>query len=307
MNAEIVVTVLQRTIVAGTPLLLGTIGGVIHERSGILNLGIEGMMALGAVSAFITTLLTGNPALGILAAILCGAASALIHAFACITLQANQVISGLALTMLGLGVSGFWGKAYIGIPLEVKINKIKIPLLSDIPFVGKILFSQDIFFYLAVVLGFAAWFFLMKTKAGITVRATGESPKAVSAQGINPNFIRYICTMVGGAFAGFAGAHLSISYSKSWIEGLTSGRGWIVVALIIFSFWNPLRAFLGAFLFGGIFVLQYILQPLGISPNFLSMLPYLCTLLVLLFSSIKGARYMAPPAALGEIFRKEER
>ena len=304
---DIVLSVLQRTIVAGTPLLLGTIGGVIHERSGILNLGIEGMMALGAVSAFITTLLTGHPVWGMLVAVLVGGAAAFIHAFACVTLQANQVISGLALTMLGLGVSGFVGKPYIGIPLEVKINKFKIPLLGDIPFVGKILFHQDIFFYLAVLLGIGTWFFLMKTRAGITLRATGESPKAVAAQGLNPAVIRYAATMAGGAFCGLAGAHLSIAYSKSWIEGLTSGRGWIVVALIIFSFWNPLRAFLGAFLFGGIFVLQYILQPLGISPNFLSMLPYLATLLALLFSSLKGARHMAPPAALGEVFRKEER
>ncbi|MBI9104127.1 MAG: ABC transporter permease [Spirochaetales bacterium] len=304
---EIIISVLQRTIVAGTPLLLGTIGGIIHERSGILNLGIEGMMALGAVSAFITTLLTGHPALGMLVAVLVGGASALIHAFACITLQANQVISGLALTMLGIGVSGFWGKPYIGIPLEVKINKFKIPVLGDIPIIGEILFYQDIFFYLAIFLGLGTWFFLMKTRLGITLRATGESPKAVAAQGLNPSLIRYLATIVGGAFSGLAGAHLSIAYSKSWIEGLTGGRGWIVVALIIFSFWNPLRAFLGAFLFGGIFVLQYILQPLGISPNFLSMLPYLATLLVLLFSSIKGARHMASPASLGEIFRKEDR
>ena len=304
---EIIISVLQRTIVAGTPLLLGTIGGIINERSGIMNLGIEGMMALGAVSAFITTLTTGLPFLGILVAILVGAAAALIHAFTCITLQANQVISGLALTMLGLGVSGFWGKPYIGIPLEVKIQKFHFPLLSRIPFIGQILFYQDIFFYLSIILGIAAWFFLMKTRPGIAVRAAGESPQAAEAQGLNPNLIRYICVVVGGGFAGLAGAHLSIGYSKSWIEGMTSGRGWIVVALIIFSFWNPRRAFLGAYLFGGIFVLQYLLQPLGISPNFLAMLPYLSTLGVLLFSSLKGYRHMAGPASLGLAYRKEDR
>jgi len=304
---DIIISVLQRTIVAGTPLLLGTIGGIINERSGIMNLGIEGMMALGAVSAFITTYLTGHPLLGLLVAILVGCAAALIHAFTCITLQANQVISGLALTMLGLGVSGFWGKPYIGIPLEVKIQKFHFPLLSKIPFIGPILFYQDIFFYLSILLGVGAWFFLMKTRPGIAVRAAGESPQAAEAQGLNPNLIRYLCVVIGGGFAGMAGAHLSIAYSKSWIEGMTSGRGWIVVALIIFSFWNPLRAFMGAYLFGGIFVLQYLLQPLGISPNFLAMLPYLATLAALLVSSLKGYRHMASPAALGVAYRKEER
>lgn len=304
---EILTSVAQRTLVAGTPLLLGTIGEVICERSGILNLGVEGVMSLGAVTAFIVTFNTHSLWMGVAAAAIAGMLFCLLHALASITLQANQVVSGLALTMLGLGISGLAGKPYVGRPLAAKMTPVALPFLSKIPLLGPILFVQSPFFYLGIFLALFAWFLLKYTRLGIKIRSAGENPTATEAQGINVNRLRYWCVVTGGAFYGLAGANLSISYSKSWIEGMTAGRGWIVIALTIFALWNPLRAILGAFLFGGIFVLQYLLQPLGISPNFLSMLPYLATLLVLLLGGLKDKRRMNAPAMLAEPYIRGQR
>lgn len=309
MQIEILTSILTRTVVAGTPLLLGTLGEIVTERAGILNLGVEGMMSFGAATGFIVTYNTGNPWLGMIAAIIAGALISVIHAFVTVSLRANQVVSGLALTMLGIGLSGLWGKPYIGRPLTIKMNAIAIPYLSDIPILGKVLFYQDAYFYLSVILGILVWFILKHTKAGITVRSVGENPKAAETLGINVTMVKYLCVMVGGAFAGMAGAHLSTAYSKSWIEGMTSGRGWIVIALTIFALWEPSKAFIGAYVFGGIFVLQYVLQPLGISPNLLAMLPYLTTLVVLLSYGLssKGQRKMSAPATLGEPYIRGSR
>ncbi|MCP5515605.1 MAG: ABC transporter permease [Spirochaetales bacterium] len=306
---QIITSVLTRTLIAGTPLLLGTVGEIISERGGVMNLGVEGMMAVGAVSGFAVTYTTGNPWLGLAFSMICGALFALIHAFVSISLRANQVVSGLALSMLGLGISGLWGKPYIGKPLAIKMEAVNLPYLRDIPYIGEIFFRQDPYFYLSIILGAGAWFFLYRTKLGIVVRSTGENPRAAETQGINVHLVQYLCVMAGGAFAGLAGSHLSIAYSKSWIEGLTAGRGWIVIALTIFSMWDPKRAFTGAYVFGGIFVLQYLLQPLGISPNFLAMLPYLTTLAVLVFYglSLEGHRKMHAPAHLGEPYKRGER
>lgn len=304
---EILISVAKRTMIAGTPLLIGTVGEVICERSGILNLGVEGVMSVGAVVAFIVTYYTGNPWIGMAAAVAAGMAVSIIHAFASVTLQANQVVSGLALTMIGLGLSGMLGKPYVGKPLSVKMNDVAIPYLSDIPFVGPVLFNQSPYFYIAILLALAAWFFLERTRLGIKVRSTGENPRATETQGVNVSAIRYACVIIGGGFSALAGAHLSTSYSKSWIEGMTAGRGWIVIALTIFALWNPGRAILGAFIFGGIFVLQYLLQPLGISPNFLAMLPYIATLVILLAVSLKDARRLNAPAMLGEPYKRGER
>lgn len=304
---EVLVSVAQRTLVAGTPLLIGTIGEIICERSGILNLGVEGVMAVGAVTAFIVTHHTGNPWLGLCVAIIAGMLVSIVHALASVSLQSNQVVSGLALTMLGLGLAGLLGKPYVGQPLAVQIDAVPIPFLADIPIVGPIFFNQSPFLYLAVLLAVTAWFVLEHTLLGIRIRSTGENPKATETQGVNVSLIRYWAVMVGGGFSAMAGAHLSISYSKSWIEGMTAGRGWIVIALTIFALWNPLRAMLGAFLFGGIFVMQYLLQPLGISPNVLAMLPYLATLLVLLVGGLRDRRRLNAPAMLGEPYRRGER
>jgi len=304
---DIIISVAQRTLVAGTPLLLGTIGEVICERSGILNLGVEGVMAIGAVTAFIITFVTGNPWFGLLAAIIAASLISIIHAFASITLQASQVVSGLALTMLGLGISGLVGKPYIGKPLTIKMQNWAIPVLSDIPILGPILFDHSPFFYMALGLAVIAWFTLEYTRLGIIIRSAGENPRATETQGINVYRVRYWCVIIGGALSGMAGAHLSTSYSKSWIEGMTAGRGWIVIALTIFALWNPLRAVIGAFLFGGIFVIQYLLQPLGISPNFLAMLPYISTLLVLFIGALRDSRRFNAPAMLAEPYRRGER
>lgn len=304
---DVFVSVAQRTLIAGTPLLLGTIGEVICERSGILNLGVEGVMAIGAVAAFIVTFYTQDPWLGVMAAILAGMMISVIHAFASVSLQSNQVVSGLALTMLGLGMSSLAGKPYVGKSLVTKMNTVAIPYLVDIPIVGKIFFDQSPFFYMALLLALAAWFILEYTELGIKIRSTGENPKATEAQGVNVSLIRYGCIIIGGGFSGLAGANLSISYSKLWIEGMTAGRGWIVIALTIFALWNPMRAIIGAFLFGGIFVLQYLLQPLGISPNLLAMLPYLATLLVLLMIGLGDRKKLNAPAMLGEPYKRGER
>jgi general nucleoside transport system permease protein len=304
----LVLSVLERTIAAGTPLLLGTLGEVLAERAGILNLGVEGMMSVGAVSGFMVALATGSPWAGLLAAAAAAAALSLLHAFSSITLKVNQVVSGLALAMLGVGISGLLGKRFMGVPLPVQLPAVKIPGLVDIPLAGTILFDKDPLFYFAVVLGVVLWFLLTRTRWGVRVRSVGENPRAAAVQGVSVSGVRYLCTVLGGALAGLGGAHLSLVYSKSWTEGMTGGRGWIVIALTIFALWNPLRAFVGAFLFGGIFVLQYLLQPLGIPPNLLGSLPYIATLVVLMVGGLnRGSRRQDAPAALGEPFTRGER
>jgi simple sugar transport system permease protein len=264
-------------------------------------------MALGAVTAFIVTMTTGSPWLGVLAALVAGMVISIIHAVASVTLQANQVVSGLALTMLGLGLSGMMGKPYVGKPLTIKMDDISLPFLSDIPYIGQAVFNQTPFFFLAIALAIGAWFLLERTRLGIQIRSTGENPKATETQGVNVFLIRYVSVIIGGGFSALAGAHLSISYSKSWIEGMTAGRGWIAIALTIFALWNPGRAIWAAFLFGGIFVVQYLMQPLGISPNFLSMLPYIATLLILLIISLKDPRKLNAPAMLSTPYKRGER
>ena len=306
---DLIVSVLTRTIIAGTPLLLATLGEIVSERGGIINLGIEGLMSAGAVTAFIVTFTTGNPWLGMLAAILVGILLSSIHGFVSIGLRANQVVSGLALTMLGLGISGLWGKPYIGRLLPKRMPRLDIPGISDMPVLGSILFNHDWYVYLSIVVGVVIWFLLKHTRMGITLRSVGENPKAAESQGISVNRVKYFAVMTGGGLAGMAGAYLSTAYSGSWNEGITAGRGWIVIALTIFALWQPGGAFLGAYLFGGIFVLQYMLQPLGISPNLLAMLPYLSTLLVLFIygMSKSGQRRMNAPATLGEPYVRGER
>jgi ABC-type uncharacterized transport system permease subunit len=305
---SVLISILTRTLIAGTPLLLGTLGEIMAERSGVLNLGVEGMMAVGAMTAFTVTLTTASPWLGLLAAVLAGTLAAAVHAFVSITLKANQVVSGLALTMLGLGVSGLFGRPFIGRPLPHRLTSLAVAGLADIPVAGRILLARDPLFYLAVILGILLWILLGRSRWGIEIRSVGENPAAAEVQGVGVARIRYLCVLLGGALAGMAGAHLSLVYSKSWTEGLTGGRGWIVIALTIFALWNPLRAFLGAFLFGCIFVLQYLLQPIGVPPNLLAMMPYLATLIVLLAGGLRrDRRRLLAPAKLGEAYNKGER
>ncbi|MDI6860600.1 MAG: ABC transporter permease [Caldisericia bacterium] len=305
----LIYSILKRALISGTPLLLGTLGEIYTERSGVLNLGIEGLMAIGAISGFGITYATGNIFLGFIFAILFGIGLSLIHAFISITLKGNQTISGLALTMFGLGVSGFWGKAYIGKSISIRIKEIEIFVLNKIPFLGDLIFKNDIIIYTSWILTFLLWFILYKTKWGIIIRSCGENPLASDSMGVNVNLVRYISVMIGGALSGLAGAYLSLVYTPMWIEGMTGGRGWIVIALTIFSLWNPSRAVLGAYLFGGIYILQYILQlRYKISPNLLLMLPYFVTLIVLLLSAEETIKKrIGAPKFLGEPYIKEEK
>jgi len=308
MGDSLMVWVCSRALIAGTPLLLGTLGEICAERAGVMNLGVEGMMAVGAVAGFAAALSTGNPWLGLMGAIAAGIVVSAIHAFFTITLRANQIVSGLALTTLGLGLSGVIGKSYVGQLLPKPFSGIKIPFLSDIPIVGDVIFSRDPVFYLSILVGVLFWFVLYKTKPGIVIRSVGENPLASETMGINIVRVRYFCVIFGGAMAGMAGAYLSLSYNPAWIEGMVAGRGWIVVALTIFSLWNPLRAFVGAYLFGGIYAAQYLLQSRGFPPNLLLMLPYLATLLALLAGSFSAGRDRASaPAALGVPYEKGQR
>jgi simple sugar transport system permease protein len=305
---DFVLSALRAAIPAGTPLLYGTLGEVTAERSGVLNLGVEGMMIVGAVAGFGVTHTTGNVWLGVAAAALMGGLLALIHAFASITLRVNQVISGLALTMLGQGLSGLLGRRYIGKPIGTRFEPLAVPGLSNLPIVGPLFFRFDPLVYLAIILVPILWFVMYRTRWGITLRSVGESPATADAAGINVFVVRYLAVFFGGLMAGVAGAYLSIVYAPAWIEGMTAGAGWIVIALTIFAMWDPLRALLGAYLFGGVRVLQYRLQPLGISPNLLNMLPFIFTILVLLISAGGVLRKrIGAPAALMQPYTREER
>jgi len=305
---EFILDALRAAIPAGTPLLLGTLGEIYAERSGVLNLGIEGMMIIGAVTGFGMTLATENAWMGLAMAALVGGLLALIHAFLSITLRANQVVSGLALTMFGLGMSGLVGKRYVGTPLPFRLRPVPIPVLSDLPVLGPILFRHDPLVYVSLALVPLLWFLLFHTRLGISIRSVGESPATADALGVNVFLVRYLCVLFGGVLAGLGGAYLSVVYAPAWIEGMTAGAGWIVIALTIFAMWSPLRALLGAYLFGGVKVLQYRLQPLGVSPNLLNMLPFVFTILVLLAGTGEVMRKrIGAPSALGIPYAREEK
>lgn len=294
-----IITTFSRSLAYGTPLLLGTLGEIYAERSGVLNLGVEGMMIMGAYSAFTTAYITGNPWLGLLAAAVVGGAFSLIHAFTCVTLKANQVVSGLSLTMLGLGLSGMFGRGWEGKPLPVSIPKITVSGLSKIPLLGPILFEgQNLIVYLSILLVPLLWYVLYRTRIGITIRSVGESPATADSLGINVNRVRYICVLIGGVLAGVAGGYLSVAYRPAWTEGMTAGIGWIVIALTIFAFWNPVYGMLGAYLFAALYHLSYRLQP-WVSPELLKAMPYAFAILVLIFVS-RGTlqKRMGAPAAL---------
>lgn len=294
-----VIATFSRTLAYGTPLLLGTLGEIYAERSGVLNLGIEGMMIMGAYSAFAIAYTTGNPWLGILTAAVVGGAFSLIHAFASITLKANQVVSGLALTMLGLGLSGVLGRGWEGKPLPAPLGKITVPVLSDIPVLGPILFDgQNMIVYLTILLVPLLWYILYRTRIGITIRSVGENPATADSLGINVGRVRYLCVVVGGILAGVAGGYLSVAYRPAWTEGMTAGMGWIVIALTIFAFWNPAIGMLGAYLFAALFHLSFRLQP-WVSPELLRAMPYAFAIVVLIAVS-RGTlqKKMGAPAAL---------
>ncbi len=306
MTPDFVILTLQATVQSGIPILLATLGAILNERAGVINLGVEGMMIVGAFAGFLAAHLSGDPWLGALAA---GAAAALLaglHGLVCLVFRGSQVVSGLALTILGTGLANFLGNPFNQTRIAYVPEKIaafaplSVPLLRDIPAVGRIFFQQDALVYLAYVLVPGIWFVLMRTRFGLALRAAGENPEAVSAAGLSPLALRWAGVLAGGFFAGLGGAYLSLVVMRQWVPDITAGRGWIAVALVIFAFWRPGRAMIGAFLFGGAWAMQSRLQALdlGIPSDYLAMLPFILTLLVLLLSSL-GGRGCRSPRALG--------
>jgi simple sugar transport system permease protein len=297
------------TIVAGTPLIITALGELITEKSGVLNLGAEGIMAVGAIAAFAVTHHSGNPWLGVLAGMAAGALMSLIFGFLTLTLLANQVASGLALSIFGVGLSAFIGKPYESVALQA-VPQIRIPLLADIPVIGGALFSHQALVYASWLLFAGVAWFLYRSRAGLTLRAVGESPAAAHAIGYNVIRIRYYATLFGGAMAGVGGAFLSVFHTPLWVEGMVAGRGWIALALVVFATWRPLRVLLGAYLFGGMLIGQMFVQATGaeinIAAQFLAMLPYVATIVVLVIISrdLNKIR-LNSPVSLGQPFRAE--
>jgi len=310
MEQSIWIAILASGMIAGTPILLAALGEMLTELSGVLNLGVEGMMLVGAVTGFMAALHTGEPWWGLVTAIIAGGLMALIHAFLTITLRANQVVSGLALTIFGTGLSGYIGKSLIGLPLPATFKPVALPLLSDIPVLGPILFQHDVLVYISYGLVALLWFFLFRMKKGLELRSVGENPSAADLAGINVFIMRYVFVVAGGMLAGMAGAYLSLAYAPSWLENMTAGRGWIAVALVIFATWHPGKALLGSFLFGTIDVLGFHMQNFGIMiPSFfLKMLPYAITIAVLIVVTRETKTRRVPaPEALGIPYNREER
>lgn len=306
----IISATLATAVVAGTPLLFAALGEILSERAGVLNLGVEGMMLVGAVSGFMVTVQTHNHWLGILAAMVAGGLMAAIHAFLSVTLRASQVVSGLALTIFGTGLSGYLGKDLIGIPVTEPFKAVPIPGLSKLPILGDFLFNHDFLIYLSYLLVVLLWFFLYRTKGGLHLRAVGENPGAADVVGIKVYATRYLYVILGGMLAGVGGAYLSLAYAPSWLENMTSGRGWIAVALVIFATWDPVKALLGSYIFGGVDALTYRFQALGFtfSPYLMKMLPYLLTIFVLIIVTREtGKGRLNAPGALGIPYDREER
>ncbi|NTW43704.1 MAG: ABC transporter permease [Anaerolineaceae bacterium] len=256
------IIILQAGVASGTVLLFATLGGIFNERSGIMNLGLEGMMLIGAMTAFSTTVKTGNPWLGLIFAMIAGGLLSQVHAFITITLQADQVVSGLALTFLGTGISLVLGEGLSKAGVISLLPVLSIPLLSQIPILGKIFFfNQSILVYVGYFMVPLCWWFINRTRPGLHLRAVGEYPAAADALGINVYRTRYFYVFVGGLFAGLSGATISLAISPGWFSELTTaGQGWIAIAMVIFALWNPLRAVLGSLFFGGINALQFFFE-----------------------------------------------
>lgn len=307
MDAAIAVNILLSIATAATPLLLAATGELVVERSGVLNLGVEGMMIMGAVAGFGAAMATGSPWLGVLAAIAVGTLFSLLFAFLTLTVATNQVATGLSLTLLGLGLSGMLGTGFVGLP-GARLPNLAIPGLTDLPVVGRLLFGQDPLFYISIALVAAVSWFLFRTRAGLTLRSIGDSHASAHALGLRVIRIRYLAVMFGGACAGLAGGQLSLVYTPQWVENMSAGRGWIALALVVFASWRPLRVLAGAYLFGAVWIGQLHAQAFGLRapPQLMSALPYLATVVVLvIISRNKRLTMMNTPAALGQAFVPE--
>ena len=306
MTLTMLELVLFTILTAATPLVIAALGELVTERSGVLNLGVEGMMIAGAACAFAVAIVSGSTSLGILAGM--GAGVALSAAFGVLVIffAANQVATGLALTILGTGLAGLVGSGFIGLKRDSAVH-LYIPLISELPLIGKLLFSHDLFVYLGFALVAGVAWFLNKTRAGLVLRAIGENHGSAHALGLPVRRVRFLAILFGGACAGLAGAYLSLSYTPFWAPGMTAGRGWIALALVVFASWRPLYAFAGALLFGGATVLQLHAQAaaLGIPGQLLTALPYLATILALVILSLRRRRGSVAPASLGLSFMPE--
>ena len=301
---DLLANILIGVIVASTPLVFAAIGELVAEKSGVLNLGVEGMMIMGAIAGFAALISTGNHPLALVAAMAGGAVTALLFAILTQTLLANQVASGLALTMFGLGISALWGQGYSG-QSAGPFPRLNIPGLTDIPLIGKLVFGEDYMVYLSLAVVAAVWWFLNRTRGGLVLRAVGENHDAAHAIGFSVVGIRTLALMFGGAMAGLGGAYLSLVQTPLWAENMTAGRGWIALALVVFSAWKPWRCLAGAYIFGGVTILQLHAQALGVSipAQYMSMLPYLATIVVLvIISRDKVQLQFNAPASLGKVF-----
>jgi simple sugar transport system permease protein len=295
----LLISLLAAAVQSGTPILYATLGEILTEKSGVLNLGVEGIMMVGALAAFLTAQSTGSPALGFFMGGVVGGLLAGVHGAVCLGFQGNQVVSGLALTILGTGLANFLGTPFVG-KSGPGFTALAIPVLSDLPLLGRIFFRQDILVYLSYLAVPLMWLFLRNTRWGLALRSVGENPAAAAANGLNVIAWRWIGILAGGFVTGLGGAYLSLAYTHLWTNGLSAGRGWIAVALVIFAFWRPERAMLGAYLFGGVMAFQLRLQAAGthLPSSLLLMLPYVLTVLVLVLASWKQMR-SAMPAGLG--------
>ncbi|QJD85772.1 ABC transporter permease [Cohnella herbarum] len=296
--------ILTGAIRSGTSVMLASQGELVSERAGVINLGTEGSMLAGALGGFAVTVWTGNPWLGALAGGLCGLLIASIHAFLVLSCGANQLATGLTIMFFGMGVTAFFGRDFVSQQI-VGFNPVALPGLSDIPFIGPILFNHDPLTYLSILLVPLLWYVIFRTRVGIMLRTAGEREEVLFASGVNPKLVRYLAVLAGGFLAGIGGAQLSIAYTHSWVENMTAGRGVVAVALVIFASWKPARAMLGAYLFGAAQALQLTVQQQGlaISPFFLFMVPYLLTLLALLI--VERRKKSQTPEALGRVFAGE--
>lgn len=314
MDVAFFVTLLAAGIRYGTGTLFSTIGEIFAERAGVLNVGIEGMMLMGAVVGYGTSYYTGNPWLGILAAMVVGGAMALLHAVVTITLRADQVVSGLALTLLGSGMSAVIGAPLVEVRNVPRLPTFPIPGLSQLPILGPIFFDHNVIVYIGLLTAPIAWWYIYRTRPGMELRAIGEYPAAADVLGINVIRQRYLYVIFGGMMAGLGGAALTLAITPLWVEGVTAGQGWIALGLVIFAGWDPLRAALGAYLFGAIGRLPLDLQNLPLflaNPQlgyFTKMLPYLFVILLMIISARGNLRRrIGAPAALGQPYVREER
>jgi simple sugar transport system permease protein len=307
MNTALLIAFLASTAGAATPLVMASMGELVAERSGVMNLGIEGMMLVGAVVGFMVTLGTGSIGLGLLAAMAAGMGMALVFGFLVLTLQTNQVATGLALTLFGIGLSAFLGRGLVG-QTVAPMAHLSFPVLSDLPFIGPLLFRFDAMVYGSVLLVLAVSWLLAKSRIGLVIRAVGESPHSAHAIGMHVVALRYGTVLFGGAMAGLGGAYLSLALTPMWVEGMTAGRGWIALAQVVFATWKPRGVMLGAYLFGGVTVLQFHGQGLGLDvpSEFLSMLPYLATIVVLVINCRNPQTILLnKPMSLGQNFKAD--